>query len=179
MLKSTFGLPRPGWVLDQNVFNPLGVPVLQGGSMPSGHALAAMATATLLTLALQHEGRWHWPTGVAIWLVALLCAWSRVAVGAHWPADVFVGGGLGLALAAAAWTLSSRWAASRNRKTRLSVRMWVGLTEALAAGVCLATDTGHPQAVLLQWGLGAVALFSAARRWRSLSPLAPSAGQSA
>lgn len=179
LLKSAFGLPRPGWVLDPNVFSPLGVPVLQGGSMPSGHALAATATATMLTLALQREGRWHWTTGVAIWLVAVLCAWSRVAVGAHWPADVIVGAGLGLALAAAAWTLSCRWAASRKGKTQFPVRMWVGLTETLAACVCLATDTGHPQAVLLQWSLGAMALFSAAWRWRSLSPVAPSAGQSA
>lgn len=60
-------------------------------SFPSGHALVAFASATVLAAAVP---RLRWP----LLGLAALIAWSRVYVGVHYPGDVLAGALLGIAL---------------------------------------------------------------------------------
>jgi undecaprenyl-diphosphatase len=64
-------------------------PSLHAHSMPSGHTNTAFAVATLCVIFFGL--RW-WPGFV----VAALVAYSRVYVGAHFPADTVVGAALGV-----------------------------------------------------------------------------------
>lgn len=102
MLKLIVDYPRPVAALPELV-RIIGEPELQY-SFPSGHAAYAMLAAASL-----------WPLtsrrGLAL-LVASLAwvAWSRIAVGAHFPADVFAGFVIGgLAAWIARFASGTRW----------------------------------------------------------------------
>lgn len=108
--KSLIGAPRPGALLDLELFSVVG-PLLTGDSVPSGHA----GTAFLLVgLGLIHLGRSL--KAILLVVMTLVCL-SRIAVGAHWPFDVVVGAWLGLVCAALGTWLSHRLGA--GFKTRL------------------------------------------------------------
>jgi membrane-associated phospholipid phosphatase len=183
--------PRPFLALGADHLSVIGTP-LSAGSMPSGHS--AMAFAMLAVLAAEKRrfdersavgGFLASGPGLAlVALAALLIALSRLAVGAHWPADALVGGGLGLvfgSLAPHAWPVGAM--------TRLLARplgqrlMAAGL---LASALCIAAtpalleaagladrkwarqlETGYPLAAPLQLVLALVALAGALRWWRA------------
>lgn len=83
---------------------------LHAKSMPSGHSATWAAVALLGWFALQ--ARAGAPARLALalslTLVAALGALARVAVGAHWPADLLVGAGLGVGSAGLAMTRPGR-----------------------------------------------------------------------
>lgn len=85
--------PRPAAVLDAAQFHILGEP-LHLESFPSGHTVTAFAAATALYLASSSSQPGRRP----LWLFALAAGTglSRIAVGAHWPADVLAGAALGI-----------------------------------------------------------------------------------
>lgn len=91
-LKLSLQLPRPASVLDPASFHILGNP-LTSLAMPSGHTLTAFALATALYFSVPEAKRKY-----AVWLfvLATLAGLARVAVGAHWPADVLAGMSVGL-----------------------------------------------------------------------------------
>ena len=62
-----------------------------GLGLPSSHAAVAFAGTTLLGLLLP---RWRWTLA----LLALGCAWTRVAAGAHFLSDAVAGALLGVAV---------------------------------------------------------------------------------
>ena len=159
VLKLWFALPRPGLVLPEGVLHFIGSPVLNSPSMPSGHALAAFSVGSLWVCLLRQRGR-HRRLELLAWMLAALMAGSRIAVGAHWPADVLVGSGLGLATGWLAWQLQARWL-----RRGFWISHWVPLlVELLAAFAAFSAREGYPQVLALQWLLGAVALASAGRR---------------
>ena len=120
-------------------------------------------------------------------LVALLAfgiALSRLAVGAHWPADALVGGGLGLvfgSLAPHAWPVGAMTRLlSRPLGRRLMAAGFVACAFCIAAtpGVLDATGLiekkwarnllpGYPLAAPLQVVLALVALVGVVRWWRA------------
>jgi undecaprenyl-diphosphatase len=66
----------------------------QGHSFPSGHPLAAAASWGVLPLvaALYVRRRWvWWSVAVAVWVLAVGVAASRVWLGVHWTSDVVAG----------------------------------------------------------------------------------------
>ncbi len=68
------------------------VPMPESTSFPSGHSAAAFAFAS----GVRHE----WPgVSVPLYLLAATVAYSRVHTGVHYPGDVVVGSGMGLAAA--------------------------------------------------------------------------------
>lgn len=91
-LKLSLQFPRPASVLDPASFHIVGNP-LTSLSMPSGHTLTAFALATALYFSVSPAKRKY-----AVWLFVLagLAGLARVAVGAHWPADIFAGMSVGL-----------------------------------------------------------------------------------
>ena len=90
IMKYLFDVSRPPAVLAADVFHIIG-PAYKRGSFPSGHAATAFLMAGIV---------WHCcratPIRATVMLLAALSAFSRVAVGVHWPFDVLVGAGLGL-----------------------------------------------------------------------------------
>jgi membrane-associated phospholipid phosphatase len=183
--------PRPFLALGAGHLEVVGTP-LSAGSMPSGHSAMAFAMVAVLVAERRRYAERAAVDGVltsgpGLALVALLAlgiALSRLAVGAHWPSDVLVGGGLGLvfgSLAPHAWPVAAM--------TRLLARpagrrlMAAGL---LASAFCIAATPalldatglvgkkwardllpGYPLAAPLQLVLAVVALAGALRWWRA------------
>ena len=72
---------------------------VSGGSFPSGHALAASATAVAIVIALFPEGpRRYWWGAVAV-AFSLLMGLSRTYLAAHWLSDSIGGILLGTSIA--------------------------------------------------------------------------------
>lgn len=106
-------------------------PFLKAGSFPSGHTTTAFVLATAFTLGLRA------PAHVAgVILLALLAGISRVAVGAHWPADVLGGMLCGWASGLLGVWLARRWRPEEKPRVLLGVRL------ALIA-CCLVLLLGH------------------------------------
>jgi len=154
-LKPWLGLPRPGVLLDVELIHFIGNPVINHHSMPSGHALAALCMGTLWICLIRAHAYPRWMAWLA-WAIALTIAASRIAVGAHWPADVLVGGGLGLMVGWVAWRFPFPWP-SRND----FAFPWLPvLVEGVGAWAAFTFDEGMPLALVWQWVLGGLAVAS-------------------
>ena len=183
--------PRPFLALGADHLAVIGTP-LSAGSMPSGHSAMAFAMLAVLIAERRRFGERSavdgvLTSGLGLALVTLLAfgiALSRLAVGAHWPADTLVGGGLGLVfggLAPHAWPVG---AMTRLLSAPLGRRlMAAGL---LLSALCIAATpalldatglvekkwarnllTGYPLAAPLQIVLALVALVGAVRWWQA------------
>lgn len=92
-LKNGFYWPRPATVLGVNNIHVVGDARYQK-SFPSGHTMTAFAVTGFYIFSLKGRG--------LVWILslfALVVGVSRIAVGAHWPEDVFFGAALGLCAA--------------------------------------------------------------------------------
>lgn len=120
--------PRPLDVLGTEGIHVIGEPLFIA-AMPSGHTITAFAGATAIYFALapQHRRRWLW-----LFVVALGVALSRIAVGAHWPADVAVGAAVGLLSG-----LTGAWLAARIPERHLRPQAWLMRGVALFGAYCL------------------------------------------
>jgi undecaprenyl-diphosphatase len=78
---------------------------LQGSSFPSSHVMNLFAAATAVALFYRRSG-------AALYLLALLVAYSRIYVGAHWPSDVVPSIGMGILVG---------WGVTRLLQRRLAV----------------------------------------------------------
>lgn len=81
---------RPPAVFDETMLQVIG-PVYKRNSMPSGHTATAFVLAAVLSRCVQTTVKKY-----LIIAVAIMVAWSRIACGVHWPADVFAGAAVGL-----------------------------------------------------------------------------------
>ena len=102
LLKFGFARARPelvSHVVDVNSF-----------SFPSGHA--TMATVTYLTLAVmlarvEKRRRMKLYVLVVASIIVILCRFTRVYLGVHWPTDVLAGWCIGTAWAAGCWLVAT------------------------------------------------------------------------
>jgi len=179
-LKSLINAPRPAALThDPGNLHIIGE-ALTANSMPSGHALTIAAVVGALcameAIDRQRGNRshtlrraWMLPLGG---LIALGVALARLASGAHWPSDVLVGAGLGLAIGFGCGILG---VALTERIRRLPE--WAGslqgldrAAQALIALVLLLmplpSSISHEGALALGMVLASVLLLAAHRRAR-------------
>lgn len=96
-LKKIFAVSRPEHTVgfEDNFYLLTESMTATNFSMPSGHTITAFLLGSLLIRYLKLS-----VIGRALLVVVLISiAVSRVALGVHWPADVFVGAGLGIFIA--------------------------------------------------------------------------------
>lgn len=165
LLKHAIDAPRPAAVLSTTDLHIIGS-VLRTRSMPSGHSASAFAFAAVILLTPNPQRLRRWLLGPVL-AIAVLIGLSRIAVGAHWPLDVLVGGALGWLFGGVSVVLASatgltRWCGTKAGQWTLTV-VWFGA--ALAMGP---QKTGYPQAEPMQWALGVACALGALWRARSL-----------
>ncbi len=110
--KAAFALPRPSDLYANDMVWVLGAPDSLH-AFPSGHAVYTAAVVACL---------WPlgpWPFRLLLLALAAAIGWSRVALGAHFPADVVAGFLLGGACVATThgWAVSLKRAADKWRAT--------------------------------------------------------------
>jgi len=89
IIKYFFPSPRPSAVFpDIHILGP----VLRARSFPSGHTASTFGLISFLSGEFPQ-------LGTLLWVMAILIGFSRVYVGAHFPADVLFGAGLGYLVA--------------------------------------------------------------------------------
>lgn len=92
-LKVLFAVVRPEHTLGFDAIYLLGPPLAADNfSMPSGHAITVLMMGTFI---FQHIKLTAITKVLLLSILFLICV-SRIAVGAHWLADVLVGAGLGI-----------------------------------------------------------------------------------
>ena len=158
-MKHLYALPRPPAVLDATRLHVVGE-VLRHNTFPSGHAVTAFTLAAVLVFASRT------PLVTAAWTLplAVLVALSRIAVGAHWPADLAAGAAGGWVCGALAVGAIERW---RGWNRPFGVRAMAAV--AIGIGIALfIVDLGYPQAIAVQFACGVVAL--AAGLWTLARP---------
>lgn len=169
--KTLLHVPRPAATAFYPQLHVIGEAFRGPVSMPSGHALTASAAVVLVCLAVP-RARWREGAVPAVLaLVAVVVAWSRVVVGAHWPSDVLVGAGLGLLAVGIAHAIA---VGSRTRHLHAQLvgrvrsqagQRWVAVAEIASAAGLLAERTGYPDGRAMVLLLAGVAGVSAAWRW--------------
>lgn len=150
-LKRLFALPRPASVIDPGHLHVIGQ-TLHANTFPSGHAVTAFTLAAILVLASRH------PLRTAAWVLpgAVVIAISRIAVGAHWPADIAAGAAGGWVCGALGVVIVSRW---RQWNETAGIRA-MGVVS-IGVGVSLLwIDLGYPLALPLQRTAAAIAIAS-------------------
>ena len=153
IIKITLEFPRPAGVLDPASFHILGRE-LTAFSMPSGHTLTAFSLISAIYFSTPQEKRK--PLRV-LFLLAIGTGLARVAVGAHWPADIMAGASIGIL-----GGILGAFFSNKISEQALRPQSW--LMRILAVGSCLCiyvlvtSDIDFTGAIPFQW---AAAIFCA------------------
>lgn len=170
-LKQWLGVTRPAGSDIGGVLAVVGERIQGIGSTPSGHALAAAATAALLVFWFGSSPRRR-PACWAIALLGVAVAMSRVMVGAHWPSDVLLGMAVGLGTVLAVLALvtmgpfAALWQGLAQASASARGQRWVAAVEVVGVLGLLATPTGYPLGWPVEAALVLLGLVSAGMRWR-------------
>ena len=144
VLKSYFSIPRPAGILNMDEFYLFG-DILKSRGFPSGHASTAFSLLGTFFYTCDNNKQ-----GWLFFSAALLIAFSRVAIGVHWPADILVGSMIGLV---AIYLISIKL---RTYIPALKAEVATGIILLLICIGILFYDPHMPGMKMLQWlfGLG-------------------------
>lgn len=159
-IKEFWPVPRPAGVLDDASFHLIGRR-LRLGAFPSGHTTAITTLAGVLCL----HSRRILPVAVLMG-IAVVVGVSRIAVGAHWPADVAGGWAIGwVAAVAGVWLARASPAGTARAAQTLIALFLLGCAAWLTVYA-----TGYPLALRLQQLIAAccaiAGLLNLYRMWR-------------
>jgi len=101
LAKAVFALPRPYVVLGEAVYRAASAPDSRY-TLPSGHSVYVGVLAAALWPVLS------WPGRIGLLLFVAAVGWSRIVLGAHFPADVLAGFALGCVCVVAAFPWANR-----------------------------------------------------------------------
>lgn len=120
LLKRIFAIPRPAAVFDNDSFVIIGKILTGSTSLPSGHSIATFTIISVILLAFlpkKNINKVLWCVSVLV--IGLIIAFSRVAVGAHYPLDVITGSAIGFICAVTGIIIDNKYnwfAWIRNKK---------------------------------------------------------------
>ncbi|MEO8038697.1 MAG: phosphatase PAP2 family protein [Betaproteobacteria bacterium] len=153
ILKPLVGAPRPPAVLAADAITIIGA-AYRARSFPSGHTTTIFLAAAILWL----HFRSPWLRAATL-AVATMVGLSRAVVGVHWPVDIAAGAAGGWIAACVGTPIARRLSFGLRPAVQwVLTAIGAGCAIALLAGL----DTGYPQAVVLQYLVGACALASLA-----------------
>jgi len=142
ILKSYFSIPRPAGILNLDEFYLFG-DILKFRGFPSGHSSTAFALLGTFFYTQDHN-RKKW----IYFSAALLIAFSRVAIGIHWPADIIAGAMIGMATI---YLISIKL---ETYEPGLKVEIAIGIFLLLICTGTLFYDPHMPGMHMIQWLLG-------------------------
>jgi len=150
-LKPFYDHARPPAVLAAEAITIIGPPY-RAHSFPSGHTTTIFVAAALLWLHFESPS-----VRAASLVIALLVGLSRAVVGVHWPVDIAAGAALGWIAACLGTAIARRLRFGLHPVVQaVLIAIGTGCAVALLANL----RTGYPQAVQLQYAVGALALAS-------------------
>ena len=157
IIKLTLEYPRPAGVLDPMSFHILGKP-LTALSMPSGHTLTAFAIISAIYFSTAQEKRK--PVSL-LFILAIGTGLARVAVGAHWPADILAGASIGITGGLIGTYLSSKLPEHALRPQAWLMRVLAG-GSCLCVYVLLTSEIDFAGSVPFQWVAAVIGALSVA-----------------
>lgn len=120
VLKKIFAVPRPAAMFDHSSFTIIGKTISGRTSLPSGHSMVTFIVITTVLIAFMPRKNTHKIFWIILMLsLGLIIAFSRVAVGAHYPLDVLIGSTIGFIIAITGIKISTtvKWFAwIKNKK---------------------------------------------------------------
>ena len=136
VFKNMFNAPRPGDVLPLHAFHAV-LPTLSGHSFPSGHSITAFAFAAVIWSSLREEPNDFFKRSVQSLTLAIAIgiAYSRIALGVHWPLDVLAGACMGWLAGLSGAMLVRRYSGFWDRPLALGVSLSVLLIFATYLGL--------------------------------------------
>jgi membrane-associated phospholipid phosphatase len=153
--KHVLEMPRPAGLLDHSTFYILERP-LTSFAMPSGHTLTAFAVLSGIYFAMDRHRRkpFLW-----LFLLAALGGFARIALGAHWPSDVFAGAALGIFGGILGGHFSNRLPDTVVQNTSWLMRL-IGFGAALCAYMLITTKIDFKIAEPVQYLFAILAVAS-------------------
>ena len=164
-IKHLLKVARPPAVLSADTLHIVGEPLYKN-SFPSGHTVTAFLVAGAIILSPRHhQSYWLAP---AVLLIAVILSFSRIAVAAHWPLDLFAGAAGGWLCAAFGALVTAHW---RFWETARGIRIMAAIA-AIASIALIFADLGYPEGRWAQFLLGSIGISGALYTWRRHRPQA-------
>lgn len=145
-------IPRPAALIDNSKFVIIGDVLTGNNSLPSGHTIAIFTGIVALSVVILRSTKnlKHYILVFLLFGIAISVGVSRVAVGAHWPLDIFFGASFGWFAAIIGIFLADR--SSNNKWINNVVPLFLMGSTFFIGGISLATRAAEsPENIYMLW----------------------------